>query len=481
MKPTFLIGLSALALAATASADVTINVTGATAFRSAALTTIKARYLAASSPSFKFAHDQATGSLTKATRAIFIGSFPNITGTTTIRCTFTGSVEGVRALTLANTADPTPPTYLPASVATATASSSGGETSLVTDLGAAADSDIAFSDVNKAATPYTSGSLTFDNVGAIIFTMMTNEGSTITNVTAQQYRALLTQGYQKKSLFTGIAADTSKVFVVGRNDASGTRTTAFAETGFGITNPVNQYFAKTSAGNAITVLKLADTSDTYKSTVWGQNVVGNGGYESGSSVAAVFGRTTANTQIQDDTNAESFAAGPISLVTWLGVGDASTAKNNGGVLCGYNGVSLDLATATTATAVAPNKMVDGTYYTISTTGPNFTAFGAANNNVGTSFTCVVGATAIADAGTTGAVTTTTYTMSTADKAKVNNGSYTAWGWERMIRKTSMSTGDKKTAYDAIKAAIPANISTAGMQTTELTGVKRSTDGGLVAP
>jgi hypothetical protein len=205
---------------------------------------------------------------------------------------------------------------------------------------------------------------------------------------------------------------------VGRNDASGTRTTAFAETGYGITNTVNQYVAPGTSGNTITVLQLADTSATYGSTVWGQNIAGNGGYVSSSGVAAAFGLTSASTQVQNELGVESFEAGPISLVTWCGVGDAATAKTAGAIVCGYNGVTLDLA-------------------------------GASN------------------------------TLSTADKAKIANGSYTAWGWERMFRKNSASA-DVVTAYSAIKGVIGANIGTAGMQTSEIL-VARATDGGLVAP
>jgi hypothetical protein len=420
MKPTFIIGLSALALAATASADVTINVTGATAFRSAALAAIKAEFASAPSASFKFAHDATLANgLGKSTRSIFIGKFPGITGTTTIRCTFTGSVEGIRALTVAPANDPSPPTYLPSSVATVAASSTGGETVSVSSSGATtANSDIAFSDVNTAATPFTSGSFTTDAVGAIVFTMLTNEGSSITNVTSQQYNALVSQGYQPRSLFTGNVAHTDYVFAVGRNDASGTRTTAFAETGYGITNKVNQYVAKTTVGNTITVLKLADTSADYASTVWGQNDAGNGGYISGSTVGTVFGLTTASTQVQDHEGTESFEAGPISLVTWCGVGDAASAKTAGGIVCGFNGVTLDLA-------------------------------GSSNS------------------------------LSTADKAKIANGSYTAWGWERMFRKNSASA-DVQTAYNEIKGSIAANIGSAGMATSAIF-VSRATDGGLVAP
>ncbi len=419
MKPTFLMGLSALALAATASADVTINVTGATAFRSAALNSIKAKFTAGGN--FQYAHDKTAGSLTSSTRSIFVGTFPGISGVTTIRCTFTGSVEGIRALTLAPASDPSPPTYLPSSVIVTAAAAGGGETVSVSSSGATtATSDIAFSDVNTPATPYTSGSFTTDKVGAIVFTMMTNEGSTITNVTSQQYRALLTQGFQPKSLFTGVLADTDNVFAVGRNDASGTRTTALAEIGYGITNTVNQYFANTTSGNTITQLKLADTSATYASTVWGQNIAGNGGYASGGSVATAFGLTSASAQVVDETGAEIQAAGPIALITWLGVGDAATAKTAGGVLCGFNGVTLDLA-------------------------------GTSN------------------------------TMSATDKAKITNGAYTAWGWERIFRRNSAST-DVRTAYSAIlaEAATAARIGTSGIATSEF-AVGRSTDGGTVAP
>ena len=417
MKPTFLMGLSALALAATASADVTINVTGATAFRSAALNAIKAKFTG----NFQYAHDQTAGNLTKSTRSIFVGSFPGITGTTTIRCTFTGSVEGIRALTLAPASDPSPPTYLPSSVIVTAAASGGGETVSVSSSGATtATSDIAFSDVNTPATPYTSGSFTTDKVGAIVFTMMTNEGSSITNVTSQQYRALLTQGFQPKSLFTGVLADTDNVFAIGRNDASGTRTTALAEIGYGITNTVNQYFANTSASGALTQLKLADTSATYASTVWGQNIAGNGGYASGSTVATALGLTSASAQVVDETGAEIQAAGPIALITWLGVGDAATAKTAGGVLCGFNGVTLDLAGASS-------------------------------------------------------------TLSATDKAKIVNGAYTAWGWERMFRRNSAVT-DVRTAYSAIlaEASTAARIGTSGIATSEF-NVGRSTDGGTVAP
>jgi hypothetical protein len=104
------------------------------------------------------------------------------------------------------------------------------------------------------------------------------------------------------------------------------------------------------------------------------------------------------------------------------VSDAVNARNNGAIFCAYNGVKLD---------------------------------------------------GIAASGTS---------MTAADKAKVTEGIYTAWGYERMYRRNDVTTGDIKTVYDAIKAAIPlpANLGSAGIALTDM-HVSRSVDGGLVAP
>lgn len=440
MKPSkYLAGLSAIAFSTAAYADVTVNITGATAFRAAALASIKSKYLAAGTPSFKFAHDQTAGSLTGATRAIFIGTFPGVTGTTTIRCCFTGSVEGVRAL-VPGVTDPLPPTYYQSTLLDATtATGSGAELAGQGTTGAAAlggISDIAFSDVSKAATPYASYSLqpASPNAGVIVFTMLTNEGSLVTNVTSQQFRALLTSGYQPLRLFTGNAADTNLVFATGRNDGSGTRTTYLAETGYGIVKAVKQYVTNISDATTLGTIQLVPAggvnspaltgqSASNASTVWGQDVAGNGGYNSGSTLRTDMGKTGASVTVLDETGTDAFGGPiPVSLVTWLSVSDAVIARNNGAIFCAYNGVKLD---------------------------------------------------GIAASGTS---------MTAADKAKVTEGIYTAWGYERMYRRNDVTTGDIKTVYDAIKAAIPlpANLGSAGIALTDM-HVSRSVDGGLVAP
>lgn len=460
MKPkSFLLGLSALSLTTAAQADVTVDITGATAFRAATLASIKAKYVASGQP-FKFAHDQAsTGgtTYTGATRAIFIGTFPGVTGTTTIRACFTGSVEGVRSLVPVT--DPTPPTYYQSSLLDSTTAAVGGaELANQGTTGAAVNpSEIAFSDVSKASTPYSTYSLqpASPACGVIVFTMLTNEGSSISNVTSQQWRALLSGGFQPLSLFSGNAADTSYVFATGRNDGSGTRTTYMAESGYGITSLVKQYLVVDSSSTAIEAIQLVPQGGTNDSdpitpgiqlpagsdikayvdggqtvaqsasnasTVWGQDQAGNGGYNSGSTLRTDMGKTGASgVKVFDELGADSFGETVrADLVTFLSLNDAVTARNNGAVLCAFNGVKL--------------------------------------NDIATSGT----------------------TMSAADKAKVTEGSYTAWGFQQMYCRNDAYTGDTKTVYDGIKAFIPSNLGAAGIALGDM-HVGRPVDGGTVAP
>jgi len=449
MKPTaYLAGLSALAVVAPAYADVTVNVTGATAFRAAALDAIKAAFVASGQP-FKFAHDKATSGGTTyngATRSIWIGTFPGVAGTTTIRTCFSGSVEGIRSISGAT--DTAPPTYYQSSLLAGTTAVVGGaELANQGTTGAATDtSHVAYSDVSKASTPYASYSLqpSSPNAGVIVFTMIANNGSTITNVTSQQFRAIMAQP-QPLSLFDGNPAHTSLVYGTGRNDGSGTRTTYLAETGYGIVNTVKQYVMLTSSGNAMSAIQMVPAggvnspvqtgqNTAYASTIWGQDVAGNGGYSSGGGVATALQKTGGSVTVYNSNYVDSFGSPQhVDLVSWLSVNDAVSAINNGGtyatnsgaVMCAFNGVSLsDVAVA--------------------------------------------------------AQTSSSAVMSSNDKAKVVNGLYTAWGYERMYCKNDSYTGDIKTVFDYIKAEVPTHLASAGLALTDM-AVSRPSDGGTVAP
>jgi hypothetical protein len=453
MKLKSITGLLALSLTTPAFADVTVDITGATAFRAAALDTIRARYVASGQP-FQFAHDQAAGGFNGATRAIFKGTFPGVSGVTTIRTSFNGSVEGIKALVDSPASDPTYYTDISGNLVTA-AAVGGGETHTNTvgfaKTTAASQSEIAFSDVSKNSTPFASASLQPSNAacGVVVFTMLTNEGSPITNVTAQQFRALAAAGFQPLSMFTGNASDTTNVFLTGRNDGSGTRTTYMAETGVGITTAIKQYVTVDSTSTALEAIQEVPAGGTNgsplpvgtdirayvdggqtvtqlalnASTVWSQDFDGNGGYSSGSTLRTDMGKTgTSGVRVFDASGADAFGTTVrADLVTWLSLNDAVTARNNGAILCAYNGVKLD---------------------------------------------------GIAASGTT---------MSAADKAKVTTGLYTAWGYQQMYRRGDITTGDAVLVYNGIKDNIGANLAAAGIALSDMTAVSRPNDGGTVAP
>ncbi len=421
MKKQLILAASALALGfmSSAQADVEIRITGASAFRQATLRTIKARFdsQGALGTSYSFAHDKATGGTNYdgSTRSVWKGKFPGVTGVTTIRCNFTGSVEGIRAIALGGSYNET---YLTDAAITGT-----GEIGNASSPTSQMSAKFAFSDVLQSSTPITSPTLSPGDprVGVVTFTMLANEGAPagLTNVTSQQARALVSNGYQPLSLFTGKDTDSETyVFAVGRNDGSGTRTLYLAEIGYGITNAVNQYVSTVSTSNEITTLQRTPAGGAYKSTVWGSDQDGNGGYSSGSNVRDDFGKTTASPTVIDADGSELISGTPIHLITWLSTGDAKTAIANGAKALAYNGVSID------ATA-AP--------------------------------------------------------LSAADQMKVTSGQYTAWGYENLYYNGSLST-DENTVYTAIKSGIPSLIgsSGAGIPMSQMT-VSRSDDGGTVAP
>jgi hypothetical protein len=438
MKPTaILAGISAFSFASVVFADVTVDITGATAFRAATLSAIKAKFDAAAAP-YQYSHDQAAGGYTGSTRSIWKGTFQGVSGVTTIRCSFNGSVEGIRALVDSPASDPTYYTDIAGNFITG-GSNTGGETHKDT---AASQSEIAFSDVSKSSTPYSLSPLqpSSPQCGVVVFTMIGNEGTAakgISNVTAQQFRALMSKGRQKRSMFTGNPAHTDLVFATGRNDGSGTRTTYLAETGYGVTKTVKQYTTLDSSTTAINTIQLVPaggvndpviTGQTVDnaSTVWGQDIDGNGGYSSGSLLRTDMGKTSASVTVLDEFGDAAFSGINCLLITWLSLPDAGSARNASATILGYNGQKLtDFAAATSGTA--------------------FTA---------------------------------------ADRALVQQGVYTAWGYQQMYRRNDITSGDVVLVYDGIKNALPAQLDditkNLGISITSM-AVSRPGDGGTVAP
>jgi len=422
-----LTGTFALAtLVTSVKADAEIRVTGATAFRAAATSAIRAQF--ALGGNYQYAHNQTAGGVIGCDRVSFRGSFPGISGTTIVRVSWNGSVEGVRAVALGGTHNPG---FIQDAAFVTAAAPAGGETfSVATQTTQLAK--FAFSDVRQTSTPVASPVLNPSDasVGITTFALLANESTSITNltnVTAQQFKALFVLGKLPLSVFTGNVADTINVYASGRNDGSGTRTTYMAESGLGITTLVNQFVATASTGTDITVIRKAPSTatlgaGTFASTLWAQDTDGNGGYVSGSALRGDFGKTSNSLQILDADGSELEPAGTnVALVTFLSTPDARTAASNGGKILGWNGYGL------------------------------------------TSLQ-------------------TSSTLSTADRDAIAEGRYTAWSFQQFYYSGSLG-GDETTFDTAIRAGIPTNLLPSrlnGLPLTEM-HVGRADDGAPVAP
>ncbi|MCE9610963.1 MAG: hypothetical protein K8R23_12280 [Chthoniobacter sp.] len=430
---SILTGAMALACVASAHADVTVYVTGATAFRAGAIDAIRSKFNTGAS--YKFSHDQTAGGTNYlgATRIIFQGTFPGVAGTTTVACTFTGSVEGVKALAapgVANNATYLTTAALPAGAPTAGGTEQGATTSPV----AAQPATLAFSDVRQSSTPVASPVLQPANakVGVVVFTPIVNESlitGNLSNVTSQQFKALFKNGAMPLSLFTGDAADTASVYAFGRNDGSGTRTTYMAESGLGITTTVSQFVTTASTGTTITKIQKVTAgglttppTTANASTLWGNDIDGNGGYNSGSLLRTDLGKTTTSVEVIDADGSTLDGPGvEILAISFLSTPDANTARTNGAKVLGWNGVAL--------TSLQSGATMDAT-----------------------------------------------------TKAKVTNGAYSAWSFEQLYHNGL--TADQTTVYNGIKTGIPTRLVASGylegIPLTEML-VSRPDDGAPIAP
>jgi hypothetical protein len=418
------IAILSLAMVSIASADQSFYITGATAFRTASIKAICSSFSSVGLVGAMKKNDGTAATLQNGDKQIIKGTFGSLPGVTTIFCSWNGSVEGVKALALN---EDLPFLESTVTTSTVTTTATGG-----TDLGntateVLAKADLAFSDVFKSSTPYSSASLfpSDAKVGVIAFTWVANDGADagLTNVTTQSARAILTTGFQKLSLFSGVAADATKnVFLSGRNDGSGTRTTFLAEVGYPIALPIKQYKA-TAASGVISSLRLWPAGDgTNASTIWDNDVDGNGGWFSGGSLTTTMGGTSTSVTVYESDGVEvSFPAAAVSVLGYQSTSDAATSITNGARALSYNGFP---------------------------------------------------------------VTYTGSAISATTRAAITNGQYTMWGYEQLYSKTAIdpaATSGVSVIYTAIKAGCNAtNLANSGLPLSEMT-VSRTRDGGTVAP
>jgi hypothetical protein len=280
--------------------------------------------------------------MTGANRAVITGNLasgPSSGQAVVFELAFAGSLGGLNAVTgnlstIPNSGFASSQTWLSPTANTLTALSGTGAIAGATILSSpnfdtAGTPDATMSDSFQSSTPYGTPALVEENpagngIGVVDFNWVkgTQHASipsasynAFTNITTLQAQDILANGFLPLSLFTGNSADAGyDVLLVGRNNDSGTRLDAEAETGYGFGGVEAQFQPNTSSGN-----------------ITGTTFVGDNGFSSGGSVAASLNRPVSGA---DDANGV-----PYVFVGYLGKSDTATATSGStpGVALTYNG------------------------------------------------------------------------------------------------------------------------------------------------
>ena len=490
---TALSAAAAVLLASPAFADVTIYITGSTAFRAATSNAIKNKMTFAGGQGYAYTGSSFTGS----SNQVFVGSVSGIAGTVTVKTNWSGSVAGIKAVTTGQTLS-----FLDYPVTTGTAyslSSSGTGSVNANNLNTTSAADITMADNYQASTSYTTPALVTNKVGIVPFAWVSSASapSDLTNVTPQLARALLQSGSVSASLFTNNNTEASDqaggitIYAAGRDPLSGTRVVTFAETGVGINTTVTQYWPSVNGVNGSTVNGASGTTLTninLVSTDATTSVLGQSGYGSGGSLADLMRYTT--TSVTDDNSGNT---GAIAFVTYLGESDASRAVNGAGATVNGTGnvgcryLSYNGTPAFGGAIVSLTGTVDAsgnvTVTTGSTTGLIVGQLVRSSGLVGDSYISAIADTThftVKNPAGTAYTAGSGLSISSSNvlPLAIWNGTYTMWGYENIMWKTSL-TGDKLTFGNALKTQIiTVDYFSSGLSFTNMR-VNRTVDGGNV--
>lgn len=342
------------------------------------------------SGNYTLAYDSGNDTAKKFNFAIFYGT---VNGTeTVVKCAWTGSVAGIVELSGAEAFTNTFPADSTLSSLTAgtTAQLPTGYATDATDYPTVAMADcpateggyvLASAGGTGKAGAYTAfKNATFVDAGDLVraapkpaVALVTfewvlgpsDDGSVpITNMTQQQAAALINNGYLSLMAFTGNPADKYNfVFLVGRNEDSGTRLEALAEGQTGFNPTVKQLEVNgvlpsgTITTSNLTGLALMPASvSLYKESTITWNTKGHSGYWGGGDVAKMVACTTPNANVGTNGGLGGLTPGLVSpipdgfdnggtgtskvyLVGYLGNADVTSALH----VLPYNGVSYSAA------------------------------------------------------------------------------------------------------------------------------------------
>ena len=356
MKLLKTLSAASLALALVSSANAasyTVHICGSSAFRKAVHAAI---IHALTSPVANW--KDTTKNLGSCSQAVFQGTISS--DTYTVETSWSGSASGVYALTSGTTISGWMTSAN--SMASVSATTSQGAVSFTTTATGIASpttetaaADLAMSDVFQTTTIFTSPTLNDQKVGVVPFYWVRSKGSNsrITNISPNQIRGLLsggtTGGGVVTAQLTGSTLDEAGwTVVIGRDEDSGTRITAFAEGGFGANTLAGQYKPTISSG---VITDLAP---------WPANTVNNIAYPVGDSGESSGGTLAADVS---NTLSSSNSVGATDIVTYLGESDAATAVSGGCTYLTFNGVTFGAGAGYSSGSTVFYKTIQDGQYT----------------------------------------------------------------------------------------------------------------------
>ena len=332
-------GLLALSTAGVAQAQTVIHITGSTAFRSAVHTAITHMMT-------NFTYGYSGTSFTGASQAIFKGTAVTTNGTqipVIIKTSWSGSLAGIETVSQAY------PSTVSTFLTNTTPTSAGGTPSAPANYDPPVQPEVCMNDGFQYDSQYPLPALTETSVGAVSFTFVKNEAGLtnthaaagLTNMTPLLAQALWENGYLPLSMWTGNTNDLNTlVYAIGRDPDSGTRKTAFLETGiqtFISAPPVYSDVIQYAPTNGSGQLVGPNAGPIASQGFWPPESIdnlsfpeGDGGYNSGGQLATALS-----------------AASPYIYVSYLGLSDDATLTGNIGLGANlsYNGVAYSHAAA----------------------------------------------------------------------------------------------------------------------------------------
>ncbi|MEO6738781.1 MAG: hypothetical protein ABIP20_00920 [Chthoniobacteraceae bacterium] len=488
LKTMMAASAAAIVLATPAFADVTVRITGSTAFRTATNAAISNVFAASGNTLTNFGY--AGGTQSSADKSVWRGTISGVAGTVIVKTSFQGSVGGVQTLDQDKTrSDWGQDTW-----------SGSGQSG--TD-GTTITADVALSDSFQASTIYNATTLTDKVIGVIGFvwtkggaaqgTGSTPPAGSWTNMTSLNARAFL-GGRTSLQLFTGNTLDAGKFTLAqGRDEDSGTRLEAFAVSGYGIlTKPVqyeSNYTASSSAVSRVFVSNAGGTGYTSAPTVTfsasggsgaAATVVISGGAVKGFTLTSGGSGYTANPTVTFN-NAGTGGSGasartirgpyiaPHSPQTVLGDFQAigTSGYASGGTLAGQVN---NVASLTTPVYTALGNSDAGNYPLGSAYPVTYVSKGDNNTvNSGKNALSYDGVFYIGDG---------TGLNNTEHPEVIQNGTYSFWSFEHLMYRSTAST-DTKTVADLIATEAKTNTASASGISLSTMTVSRATDAAAI--